>query len=621
MLFTKKIRILLFLFVVAPVFLLIFLGYVGGARASTRVAGSSTLNVISIFLGQSGYGSPITRLRLGEIDKVAPRLRGELTTGKSKSAVILLAEQANLSAAYYISDPDERGWFVYNTLTQHAVQSQRPIANFLKRRGVKYRSYWAANMIVADIDEGIANSLAKRSDVARINPNLPQRWIDPSEIIKSDALPDSAIVPDSVEWGVANVNAPSVWAMGYTGQGIVVGDLDTGVRWTHETLITKYRGWDGSTADHNYNWFDAVHSGGGECGANTNAPCDDHGHGTHTVGTMVGDDGAGNQIGVAPGAKWIGCRNMNLGDGTPATYTECFQFMIAPTDLAGNDPDPARRPHIVNNSWACPASEGCTTGAELETIVNNVEAAGIFVVASAGNSGPACSSVSSPPATYSSSFSVGSINSTNQLANNSSRGPSLFYDPALQKPNISAPGVNVRSSTKATDSSYSTFSGTSMAGPHVAGVVALLWSAVPGLSRDIDATKNILQNTANPDVTLITPQTCGEIPSTEIPNNSFGYGRVDALAAVSSAIPPIEIAGRALTPGGQGVNGAKVTLTDSEGTFQTTMTNSLGYFGFDNVGAVGTYLIRINFKRYRFESRTVSSGDGDLTNLEFIGRE
>ncbi|CAN5161635.1 hypothetical protein BH20ACI2_BH20ACI2_04340 [soil metagenome] len=621
MLSRRKSRTIVVLLTCVAFFSFIVLGHVGKAEASSQRSRSSTLNIVSIFLGQSGYGSPLTKLQFGDIDKVAQRLREEVSASKRTSAVILLTEQADLSAAYYFSDHDERGWFVYNTLTQHAIQSQRPLANFLKRRGVNYRSYWAANMIVADVDEGLLDSLASRPDVARINPNLPQRWIDPSERIKSNVLPDSAMSPDSVEWGVANVNAPAIWAMGYTGQGIVVGDLDTGVRWSHETLISKYRGWDGVTADHNYNWFDAVHSGGGVCGANTNAPCDDNGHGTHTVGTMVGDDGAGNQIGVAPGAKWIGCRNMNQGNGTPATYTECFQFMIAPTDLSGSNPDPARRPHVVNNSWACPASEGCTTGAELETIVNNVQAAGIFVVASAGNSGSGCSSISSPPATYSSSFSVGSIHISNQLSSSSSRGPSLYYDPSLQKPNISAPGVSVRSSTAATNSSYSTFSGTSMAGPHVAGVIALLWSAVPSLSRDIDATKNILQNTANPDVTLITPQTCGGIPSTQIPNNSFGYGRVDALAAVNSTIPPIEIAGRALSPAGQGVKSSKVTLTDSAGTFQTTMTNSLGYFGFDAVEAVGTYVIRINSKRYRFESRTVSSADGDLTNLEFIGLE
>src|SRR5438045_1946981 len=181
------------------------------------------------------------------------------------------------------------------------------------------------------------------------------------------------------------------------------------------------------------------------------APCDDSGHGTHTTGTTIGDDGAGNQVGVAPGAKWIGCRNMDQGNGTPATYTECFQFFIAPTDLSNSNPNPTLRPHVMNNSWGCPASEGCTTRAELETIVNNTQAAGIFVVVSAGNSGPGCSTVSDAPAIYDAASSVGAIDINNTLASFSSRGPSTFYNPTLLKPLISAPGVNVRSSSRTSD--------------------------------------------------------------------------------------------------------------------------------------------------------------------------
>src|SRR5204862_161918 len=212
----------------------------------------------------------------------------------------------------------------------------------------------------------------------------------------------------------------------------------------------------------------------------------------------------------------------------------CFQFMIAPTDLAGNNPNPALRPHVLNNSWGCPSSEGCVTRGELETIINNTQAAGIFVEASAGNSGPSCSSVSAPPAIYSASFSTGAIDISNMLVSFSSRGPSTYYTPNLLKPNISAPGVNVRSTYSTSDTSFASLSGTSMAGPHVVGVVALLWSARPALVRDIAATKAILQNTANPGITLTPVQTCGGTPSTQIPNNSFGYGRVDALAAVNA---------------------------------------------------------------------------------------
>ena len=129
----------------------------------------------------------------------------------------------------------------------------------------------------------------------------------------------------AVGWNIVRVEADQVWGLGYTGRGVVVGGQDTGYQWDHPALIGRYRGWDGAAASHDYNWHDAIHSGGGICGYDTTAPCDDNGHGTHTLGTAVGDDGGVNRIGVAPGARWIGCRNMNQGVGTPATYAECFQ--------------------------------------------------------------------------------------------------------------------------------------------------------------------------------------------------------------------------------------------------------------------------------------------------------
>lgn len=122
-----------------------------------------------------------------------------------------------------------------------------------------------------------------------------------------------------MEWNLQLVGADQVWALGATGQGVVIGGQDTGYDWDHPALIEQYRGWDGLSADHNYNWHDAIHSNSGfnDCGADSPEPCDDNRHGTHTMGTMVGDDGAGNQVGMAPGAEWIGCRNMDEGVGTP----------------------------------------------------------------------------------------------------------------------------------------------------------------------------------------------------------------------------------------------------------------------------------------------------------------
>jgi serine protease AprX len=546
--------------------------------------------------------------------KIAPRVLADTADGKNTSIIILLADQADVSGAYEIKDQDARGWFVYNTLAQHAARTQASLQALFKAQGVSYQSYWAANMLVVTADRFMVEQLAARSDVARIDSNKPTRWIEDPAVASFGVTPSS---PNAAEWGVLSVNAPAVWAMGFTGQGIVIANQDTGMRWTHAAIKNHYRGWNGSSADHNYNWHDAIHSGGGSCGANSPAPCDDSGHGTHTTGTTSGDDGAGNQIGVAPGAKWIGCRNMDQGNGTPATYTECFQFMIAPTDLNGNNPNPALRPHVINNSWTCPVSEGCTTRGELETIINNTEAAGIFVETSAGNAGPSCSSVSDPPAIYSESFSTGAIDISNTLASFSSRGPSTFYTPNLLKPNISAPGVNVRSSTRTSDTSYGNLSGTSMAGPHVVGVVALLWSARPQLARNIAATKAILQNTANPAVT-VSAQTCGGTSSSQIPNNSFGYGRVDALAAVNAAptAAPATVSGTITTPNGSPLGGVVMRLSGASS--RATITNGLGSYRFDNLDTDRMYTLSPSLANYHFAPASSSfSLAGNKADADF----
>jgi serine protease AprX len=509
----------------------------------SRVLLGFLLGTIGVLLVLAGFGASTGRSAPVQNPgspsgwvKIAPEVLADTADGKSAPVVIFLADQADVRAAYEMKDQDARGWFVYNTLTQHAARTQADLQTFLTMRGSGYQSFWVANMIIATADRSLVEALAARADVARVDSNRPARWIEDPEIAD---FKDASASPDgtnAIEWGVNNVNAPAVWAQGFTGQGIVIGGQDTGIRWTHGALKPKYRGWDGAAADHNFNWHDSIHSGGGNCGANTMAPCDDSGHGTHTVGTVLGSSGT-NQIGVAPDAKWIGCRNMNVGVGTPASYTECFQFMMAPTDLAGSNANPALRPHVLNNSWGCPVDEGCVTGAELETIVNNTQAAGIFVSVSAGNAGPGCETVEDAPAFYDASFSVGATNISNGLANFSSRGPSTFYTPNILKPNISAPGSNVRSCYNNSDAGYASLSGTSMASPHVVGVVALLWSAHPQLVRDIAATKTLLQNTANPNIT-VAAQTCGGTPSTQIPNNIFGYGRIDAYAAFFLGVTP-----------------------------------------------------------------------------------
>jgi subtilisin family serine protease len=220
--------------------------------------------------------------------------------------------------------------------------------------------------------------------------------------------------------------------------------------------------------------------------------------------------------------------------GTPTTYTECFEWFLAPTDANDQNPDPALSPDIITNSWTCPPSEGCLDDTILRLVVANVRAAGIAVVVAAGNGGPVCGTIVDPPALYPESFTVGSTRQDELIAVNSSRGPALLGGESLRKPDVSAPGVLIRSARK--NSSYRTLSGTSMATPHVAGLMALMISANPALAGNVDALESIIRQTAVP---LTTTNGCGGDTSTDVPNHTFGDGRIDALAAVQAAATAI----------------------------------------------------------------------------------
>ena len=462
--------------------------------------------------------------------KIAPWVMEHTANGQQAQFFVILADQADLSAAANLPTKVEKGRFVFQTLSNKAQTSQQPILQWVRERGLEYQSFYIVNAVFVKGTREIAEALAARPDVARIegNPRIDNHLPTPESYVDS---PSSFQRPATVEPGVNYTHAPQVWSLGFTGQDIVVAGADTGIRWTHDALKPHYRGWDGQNADHDYNWHDSIHdSVSNPCGNDSTEPCDDSGHGTHTVGTMVGDDGAGNQIGMAPGASWIGCRNMDGGVGTPARYMECMQWFLAPTRIGGGDPDPTKAPDITNNSWHCPPEEGCSFDT-LQAAVEAQAAAGIMMCSAAQNAGPNCSTVSNPPGIYEATYSVGALNTgTDTIASFSSRGPVIADGSNRIKPDICAPGTGTRSSYNTSDNAYASLSGTSMATPHIAGAMALLWNAVPSLRHQLTDSRDALNNSA---VHLDSTQ-CGTAGP---PNNVFGWGRVDILAAVGGGSP------------------------------------------------------------------------------------
>ncbi|MCW1968649.1 MAG: S8 family serine peptidase [Anaerolineae bacterium] len=447
--------------------------------------------------------------------------------GKRTDVLVYGHGFADLSRASQLEDKGDKTRYVFEALTRYANDSQTQLRRDLAARGAKYEVLWLANALwVQAADREMVLWLHGQPEVAKLTQDVPFRAQLGMAERGSDPIYPKNAQPEAIEPGVQQVNAPAVWAMGYRGRGIVVADLDTGVQWDHASLKAKYRGWDGITVTHDYNWFDPIE---GRADA-----FDDHRHGTHTVGTVLGDDGLGNQIGVAPDAKWIACRNMDHGEGSVARYTKCFQFALAPTDTKGNNPTPSKAADITSNSWGCAGDapyfeEGCEVPDALLNIAKAMRAAGMMTVASAGNDGPSCETVHHAPATLNQAFTVGAVTHGNQIATFSARGPSVFT--GQLKPDLVAPGVNVRSA--ALGGGYNNLSGTSMAAPHVSGVVALLWSAVPWLRGQIDETEAVLRHTATPINNFDT--ICNQIPTSVTPNNTYGFGLINAKAAVERA--------------------------------------------------------------------------------------
>jgi len=309
----------------------------------------------------------------------------------------------------------------------------------------------------------------------------------------------------NAEYGIEKIQAEAAWAAGYNGNGATIGVIDTGARFTHEAIAAGYRGG-------THSWYNPY--------TQTQQPGDGHGHGTHCTGTIAGSNG----IGVAPGAKWISCKGLqDNGSGGQAQLTACGQFMNCPHTYNGGNADCSLAPDAVSNSWG-----GGTGQTWFNTVINAWTASGIIPVFALGNSGPSCSTSNSPGDSTAGVIAVGATTATDAIASFSSRGPGTGN---TQKPDVSAPGNAVRSAGHTSDTAYATMSGTSMACPHVAGLVALLRGK--NQNYNFAQIRDILYNTS--DRNLVSGgQTCGGRPDTQFPNYTFGYGRINAFRAVSA---------------------------------------------------------------------------------------
>lgn len=384
------------------------------------------------------------------------------------------------------------------SLRAHAAIVQADLTAWLQAERVEVRRFWISNRLY----------------LPKPTPDLLRRLRNAGYSIEEEQLyhipepipgPQMA-APQGVEWGIKMIRAPEVWGRGHRGKGVVIGQIDTGFDPAHPAIRSKWRG--AAEGRVEGNWKDPTR----QCGI---SPCDNQGHGTHITGTLVGDDGGGNQIGVAPEAQFIACKGCESSSCTESSLIACAEWMVDPReDGSGRD-----RPKIVSNSWGGPPASTW-----FNDVLKAWSAAGILPVFAAGNNGSGCDSVTSP-GDRPEAVAVAAIDSNGAVAYFSSRGPSRVD--GGQKPQLSAPGVNVRSSTP--NGGYQAYSGTSMATPHLAGVVALLCE----LDCDPVKLRKVLEESAIPRPL----RACGE--DKDSPNYTYGYGIVDVLAALERLeVPP-----------------------------------------------------------------------------------
>ena len=424
-------------------------------------------------------------------------------------------------------------------LKAFAAKSQIPFNAYLEKAKAEglvesFTPFWIFNGFAVKAKPQAVRQLASHPSVSIVLLDHYRQWVKD----KPSAL-EPSVSQEPAEWNIERIRAPQVWAsLGISGTGAVVAGMDTRVDWLHPALKFNYRGYNPhGPSGHTGNWFDPV--------TGSLYPFDDHGHGTHTLGTAVGLEG----IGVAPGARWIAVKVLNGdGYGYDSWIHAGFQWLLAP----GGDPSLA--PDVVNCSWGDPNAFNTTFQADIRAL----RAAGIIPVFAAGNEGPSPGSVVSP-ASLPEAIAVGASDPYDEVAPFSSRGPSPWGE---IRPHVVAPGVNVRSSLPG--GTYASWRGTSMATPHVTGLIALMRSVSPTLS--VTQTLFIITSTAVP-------------LSTTIPNNDSGWGRIDAFAAVATLLNAGSIQGTVWGTEGVPIPNALVSAISKDETGRgNTVTDSSGHY-------------------------------------------
>ncbi|MEH7625370.1 bacillopeptidase F [Bacillus subtilis] len=443
------------------------------------------------------------------------KFKDQANTEKAAKAAIKKAKLKKLSAA---KTEYQKRSAVVSSLKVTADESQQDVLKYLntqkdKGNADQIHSYYVVNGIAVHASKEVMEKVAQFPEVEKVLPNEKRQLFKSSSPFNMKKAQKAIKATDGVEWNVDQIDAPKAWALGYDGTGTVVASIDTGVEWNHPALKEKYRGYNPENPnepENEMNWYDAV--------AGEASPYDDLAHGTHVTGTMVGSEPDGtNQIGVAPGAKWIAVKAFSEDGGTDADILEAGEWVLAPKDAEGN-PHPEMAPDVVNNSWG----GGSGLDEWYRDMVNAWRAADIFPEFSAGNTDlfiPGGPGSIANPANYPESFATGATDINKKLADFSLQGPSPYDE---IKPEISAPGVNIRSSVPG-QTYEDGWDGTSMAGPHVSAVAALLKQANASLS--VDEMEDILTSTAE----SLTDSTFPDSP-----NNGYGHGLVNAFDAVSA---------------------------------------------------------------------------------------